>query len=126
MIVVDTSALIAVVLKEPDEPRCKVALMEADHLLISAATFAGALIVAARRGVAEDLDRLVADLSFEVMPVTPSVARRVAAAYGSWGKGIHPASLNYGDCFAYALAKEHDCPLLYVGNDFARTDIIAA
>ena len=60
---------------------------------------------------------------FDVAPVTPASARRIAQAYGTWGKGIHPASLNFGDCFAYEVAKEHGCRLLYVGDDFARTDI---
>ena len=55
--------------------------------------------------------------------VTPAAARRVAQAHARWGKGLHPASLNFGDCFAYALAAEHGCPLLYVGGDFAQTDI---
>jgi ribonuclease VapC len=48
------------------------------------------------------------------------------AIYENWGKGVHPAALNFGDCFAYEVAKEHECPLLYVGGDFARTDIEGA
>jgi len=55
--------------------------------------------------------------------VTPASARRIAQAYENWGKGAHPAALNFGDCFAYELAREHDCRLLYVGDDFSRTDI---
>jgi ribonuclease VapC len=55
--------------------------------------------------------------------VTPASARHVARAYERWGKGFHPAGLNFGDCFAYALAKEHSCPLLFVGKDFSKTDI---
>ena len=55
--------------------------------------------------------------------VTAVDARLVADAYECWGKGEHPASLNFGDCFAYALAKARDCPLLFVGNDFAQTDV---
>ena len=50
-------------------------------------------------------------------------ARQAGAAYRQWGKGFHPAGLNFGDCFAYALAKEQNCPLLFIGNDFSRTDI---
>jgi len=49
--------------------------------------------------------------------------RRIAEAYEQWGKGVHPAPLNFGDCFAYEVAKEHECALLYVGEDFSRTDI---
>jgi ribonuclease VapC len=55
--------------------------------------------------------------------VTPASARRIASAYERWGKGIAAAGLNFGDCFAYEVAKEHDCPLLYIGDDFARTDV---
>lgn len=60
------------------------------------------------------------------MPLTAASARRIAGAYGQWGKGVNPAALNFGDCFAYAVAAENDCPLLYVGNDFTRTDLQAA
>ena len=62
-------------------------------------------------------------LGFVVAPVTGAGARRVAQAYAAWGKGVHPAGLNFGDCFAYALAKDFDEPLLFVGRDFAHTDI---
>jgi ribonuclease VapC len=81
------------------------------------------LIVSARRGLAKDVAGLVASLNFTVAPVLEADARRVGEAHDRWGKGVHPAALNFGDCFAYALAKERDCPLLYVGNDFAQTDV---
>ncbi len=68
------------------------------------------------------MSRLIEELGFEIIDVTAGMARRVAAAYDQWGKGVHPA-LNFGDCFAYAVANERNCPLLYVGEDFARTDI---
>jgi ribonuclease VapC len=58
-----------------------------------------------------------------IVSVTPAAARRVGQAYEQWGRGVHPAALNFGDCFAYAVAKEHACRLLYVGDDFAKTDI---
>lgn len=66
---------------------------------------------------------LIAELGFEVVPVTSAAAPRIAQAYERWGKGVHPAGLNFGDCFAYAAAEEHACHLLYVGDAFARTDI---
>lgn len=69
------------------------------------------------------MKRLIAGLGFESVNVTSASARRSAQAYERWGKGVHPAALNFGDCFAYALAKEHGCRLLYVGEDFKRTDI---
>lgn len=74
----------------------------------------------------EELAALIEGLAFEVASVTPAAAPRIAAAYERWGKGRHPAALNFGDCFAYEAAKEHDCPLLYVGGDFAQTDIESA
>ena len=102
------------------------AIEEADQLLISAGTVAEALIVAARRNIGEEVGALISGLDFEIVSVTAASARRIADAYGRWGKGIHRASLNYGDCFAYDVATEHDCPLLYVGEDFAQTDIQSA
>ncbi len=57
--------------------------------------------------------------------MTPASARRIAQAYQRWGKGVHPASLNFGDCFAYEVAKERGCSLLYVGKDFEKTDVVA-
>ncbi|HZF96553.1 MAG TPA: type II toxin-antitoxin system VapC family toxin [Allosphingosinicella sp.] len=59
----------------------------------------------------------------EVVPLTEERARAAAEAYRTWGEGFHPAKLNFGDSFAYALAKEHDCPLLFIGNDFSKTDV---
>src|SRR5437879_309174 len=123
MIAVDTSALMAIVLNEPDADACVAALETDDDLLISAGTVAEALIVSARRNVGEEMERLIDGLGFEVVSVTPASARRIAQAYDSWGRGAHAAALNFGDCFAYEVAKEHGCRLLYVGADFAQTDI---
>ena len=126
MIAVDTSALMAIVLNEPEADACAAALEAEDRPLISAATVAEALIVAGRRNVREEIGRLIDGLGLEIVSVTPASAERVAAAYERWGKGVHPAALNFGDCFAYEVARAHDCRLLYVGEDFARTDIEAA
>ena len=123
MIAVDTSALMAILLNEPEADACITALATEADLLISAGTVAEALIVSARRGVGEAMTRLIDELGFEVVPVTAASARRMALAYAVWGKGINPAALNFGDCFAYTVAKEHGCRLLYVGGDFGRTDI---
>ena len=126
MIAVDTSALMAIMLNEPEADAC-VAILEAEeHLLISAGTVAEALIVGARRNVGEEIAQLIDGLGFEIVSLTPASARRVAQAYEQWGKGIHPAALNFGDCFAYEVAKEHGCRLLYVGEDFKQTDIESA
>ncbi|WP_375304393.1 type II toxin-antitoxin system VapC family toxin [Bradyrhizobium sp. A11] len=126
MIAVDTSALMAIVLDEPQANACIAALETADEILISAATAAESLIVAARRGVHEEMQNLIANLGFNVISVTRASAERVAQIYSRWGRGIHPAGLNFGDCFAYDVAKENGCALLYVGDDFAQTDITAA
>jgi len=121
--VVDTSALMAVLLNEPEADACVAALESEEALLISAGTMAEALIVAARRNLAEEMQQLIDGLGFEIVSVTAAVARRVAQAYENWGRGQHPAGLNFGDCFAYALASERNCRLLYVGEDFSKTDI---
>lgn len=126
MIVVDTSALMAILLREAQAEACMAALESADRLLISAGTLAEALIVARRRDLGDLLERMVAELGFDCVDVTPASARRVAAAYDLWGKGLHPAAVNFGDCFAYELAKSRGCPLLHVGADFARTDVASA
>lgn len=123
MIAVDTSALLALLLDEPEAAACAAVLESADRLVISAGTVAEALIVARHRNIGEEMNRLIVELGCEIIAVTPAAARRIALAHGKWGKGVHPAALNIGDCFAYDVAKQHDCPLLYVGNDFARTDI---
>lgn len=123
MIAVDTSALMAILLNESQAAACMAAL-EAEHeVCISAGTLAEALIVATMRNVGEEMAQLVDGLGFDIVVVTPASARRVAAAYARWGKGNHRAALNFGDCFAYEVAKHHDCPLLYVGRDFTRTDV---
>jgi ribonuclease VapC len=126
MIAVDTSALMAVVLGEEQADAC-VAVLEAEgEVAISAGTVAEALIVAARRNVADEMLKLIDGLGFDVVTVTAASARRIAAAYDRWGKGRHPASLNLGDCFAYEVAQSHDCRLLYVGDGFTRTDVKSA
>jgi ribonuclease VapC len=126
MIAVDTSALMTIVLNEPKAEPCAAALEAEDRLLISAGTVAEVLIVARRRNVGEEIARLIDGLGFEIVNVTPASAYRIAAAYETWGKGVHAASLNWGDCFAYEVAKAHGCPLLYVGEDFAQTDVAPA
>jgi ribonuclease VapC len=123
MIVVDTSALLAIVLGEAQSDACIEALQGDTEVLISAGTMAEALIVAAHRRVSGPMATLFERFDFEIVPVTPASASRIGKAYEQWGKGIHPAGLNFGDCFAYTLAKEHFCPLLYIGDDFSKTDI---
>ena len=125
MIVVDASALIAVVAEEPEAAACIAVLIDND-LIISAATLAEVLIVAKRTRLEPSLRALLEGLAMDVAEVDADFAERSALAYGRWGKGFHAAQLNYGDSFSYALAEMYDCPLLYVGDDFAQTDIRSA
>ena len=126
MIAVDTSALMAIALGEAEADACMRVLEVETEVVISAGTLAEALIVAARRNVVEEVRRLIDGLGLDIVSVTPASARRIAAAYARWGRGVHPAGLNFGDCFSYEVAKEHSCPLLYVGEDFSRTDLEGA
>jgi ribonuclease VapC len=126
VIAVDTSALMAIALGEAEGDACIRVLETETEIVISAGTVAEALIVAARRNVGEEMTRMVNGLGFEIVSVTPAAARRVAAAYARWGRGAHPAGLNFGDCFSYEVAKERSCPLLYVGDDFSKTDLESA
>jgi ribonuclease VapC len=126
MIAVDTSALMAIALGEGEADACIRVLETETEIVISAGTVAEALIVAARRNVAEEVSRLIDGLGFEIVSVTPASARRIAAAYMRWGRGAHPAGLNFGDCFSYEIAKERACRLLYVGDDFSKTDLESA
>lgn len=125
MIALDSSALIEVVAEQPMADACADVLLRSD-LVISAATLAEALIVSRRKKVARQLDQLIELLRLDVEDVDAAFAQRAAFAYARWGKGFHPADLNYGDSFSYALAEMYGCPLLYVGNDFAQTDIRSA
>ena len=123
MIAVDTSALMAIILGEAEADACINVLEAETEVLISAGTVAEAMIVAARRNVAEEMASMIDGLGFNVVTVTAASARRVAQAYERWGKAMHAAGLNFGDCFAYEVAKEHSCGLLFVGGDFSKTDV---
>jgi len=129
-VIVDTSALMAILRLEPEARRLLDALKAADRRAISAATLVEAGIVAEAR-VGEqggrDLDAVLARLKIEVLSLTQSHAAYARRAYRRYGKARgHPARLNFGDCFAYALAKATGESLLFKGDDFSLTDIEAA
>ncbi len=126
MIAVDTSALMAIVLDEPEAQACRRAIAIDQPRIMSAVTLAEALIVAGRRGLAPRLAAALEVVNADIMPATAQVAARVSEVYGRWGKGAHPARLNLVDCFAYDAAKTNGCPLLYVGDDFVQTDVASA
>jgi ribonuclease VapC len=126
LIVIDTSALMAIALAEPDADRAMDVLRRSDRIAMSAGTLAEALIVASRRDRRRSILRLVEDMTVEIVPVDAAEAQAAASAHDRWGRGVNPAGLNFGDCFAYSLAKARGWPLLYIGRDFARTDIAPA
>jgi ribonuclease VapC len=126
MIVVDTSALMAIVMKEVSADACSDCRAFADDVLISAGTLMEALIVSRGRDRQKQMEELLVAVAPQVIALTEALARRAANACRTWGKGFHRAALNFGDCFAYALAKERDCSLLFVGKYFAATDISIA
>ena len=127
--VVDTSALLAILEGESTAQRLVDALSAADAIRVSAGTALEAGIGGeARRGEAggRELDLLLHRLRADVVSVTAEHVEIARDAYRRYGKGHHPAALNFGDCFAYALASALGEPLMFVGNDFARTDVEAA
>jgi ribonuclease VapC len=129
MIVVDTSALIAILDREPDAALYAEAIAEADSPLISAATLLELHVVMLNRhgGRAGQLvDRLIQDAGFQIEHFTAQHLELAREAYARYGKRRNSAGLNYGDCFSYALAKATGLPLLFKGKDFSKTDLLAA
>lgn len=130
MIVVDTSALVAIFLDEPERARFLAIIETADKVLISVPTaLETKMVVHGRRGerAVVLVDDLLRQPPFELTAAGPAELAAAYAAFVAYGKGSgHPAGLNYGDVFSYALAKVRQLPLLYKGNDFAQTDIRCA
>ncbi|MGH8898051.1 MAG: type II toxin-antitoxin system VapC family toxin [Egibacteraceae bacterium] len=128
--IVDTSALIAILRDEPDAEIYAQALAAADNPQISAANYLETAIVidASKEPIASrHVDDLVAAAGLAIEAVTADQAKVARAAYRDFGRGSgHPAQLNFGDCFAYALAKSTGQPLLFKGDDFRHTDILPA
>jgi ribonuclease VapC len=127
--IVDTSALLAVLLWEPEAARFVEAMNSAPALRLSVASYLEAAVFVERHGDQirrAMLDAFLDEFSFQLEPVSVEQARVARQAYQWFGKGLHPAGLNYGDCFTYALAKVTREPLLFKGNDFNRTDLAAA
>ncbi|WP_342774481.1 type II toxin-antitoxin system VapC family toxin [Peteryoungia ipomoeae] len=123
---IDTSALMAILQEEEHGLACEKAIESARQRLISSATITECMIVASRRRLSVPMENLLSIAVTEIIDVTKARAEGAGFAYRTFGKNFHPAALNFGDCFSYATAKEFDCPLLYVGDDFARTDLRSA
>jgi ribonuclease VapC len=125
--IIDTSALAAIVFREADRDSYRQAIIQAPRRVISAATYVELSIVVDSRHdpvVSRSLDDLLTSLGIEVADLTADQARIARSAHRDFGRGSgHPARLNHGDCFSYALAKQTDEPLLWKGDDFGHTDV---
>jgi ribonuclease VapC len=129
--IVDSSAVVAILKPENEGPQFRQCLLSAvGQISISAANyFESAVVIDSNRNdaLSERLDGLISDFGIAITPVTQEQMLIARQAYRQFGKGSgHPAKLNFGDCFAYALAKETGQPLLFKGNDFAQTDLTSA
>jgi ribonuclease VapC len=128
--ILDTSALIALLRQEPESDAIgEVVLANRGKLRISAATYIEAGIVFDTNKdhrLADRLDALIQKFEIQIVPVAFEQARHARYAYRNFGKGNHPARLNFGDCFAYALSKATGEPLLFKGDDFGHTDVLPA
>ncbi|HWX45009.1 MAG TPA: type II toxin-antitoxin system VapC family toxin [Solirubrobacteraceae bacterium] len=126
--VLDSSAILAVLFDEPERRSFTLAIERDPKRTMSAANLLeSALLIEARRGEAagRELDLLLHRAAVRIVPVDAEQVEIARAAWRRFGKGRHPAALNFGDCFAYALAKSSGEPLLFKGEDFARTDLVA-
>jgi ribonuclease VapC len=124
--VLDTSALLAILQDEPERRAFNEAIEAADTRAMSIANFVEASIVIESRYGAEgirDLDLFIERAAIELVDVTLVQGHAARRAFARYGKGRHPAGLNFGDCFAYALATDRGEPLLYKGGDFDQTDV---
>lgn len=130
MIVIDTSALVAILNKKPERDRFLAIISEDDRPMISAVAFYETMLVIGARSGPEkltDLEDLIATAQAQIVPFDAEQALAAQRAYMRYGKGIDPnARLNLCDCASYALAKTLDAPLLYKGDDFAATDVVRA
>jgi ribonuclease VapC len=125
--ILDSSAVVAVVLSEPGSGELLACMKAADTLGIGAPTLAETLVVLARRldgDPTRRLRELLLELDVEVIPFGEEHSRAALRAYLRFGKGRHPAALNFGDCLTYSAAYVAKEPLLFVGNDFSKTDLV--
>lgn len=128
--VLDTSAVVAIIFDEPEREAFLMAFARSPHMAISAVTlYETCIVTAGKKGsplAARLVDSLISEFAVEIAPLDANGARAARDAYFRFGKGYHPASLNLVDCFAYSLAKTRDEPLLFKGDDFLKTDIVPA
>jgi len=126
--IVDSSAILAILFAEPDAEVFARAISDAQACKISAANFVEVAVVIeaqTKDNGSRQFDAFLRRAGIEIQPVTEDQAHMARQAYSDFGKGRHPAGLNFGDCFSYALAKATGEPLLFKGNDFSKTDVIS-
>ena len=129
MIVIDTSALVAIIRLEPEAEQFVQRMKTARARYLSASSYLEVFMVLAGASAnpsPQDLDFLLFQAGIQVVPFDDVQARLASEAFRRFGKGRHAAKLNYGDCFAYALAKVKGAPLLFKGDDFSQTDVDVA
>jgi ribonuclease VapC len=128
-VIVDSSALVAVLRKESGYVEINRAMRDSELVSIGAPTLVECVVVMGRTEGGQGIDALLClidDFGIEVLPFDKLHSELATVAFLDYGKGRHPARLNYGDCMTYAIARSADRPLLYTGDDFAQTDIQAA
>lgn len=130
MIAVDASALLAVLLEEPEAPEMATCITQAEQCCVSVSSVLEcSMKLQGLYGPARDgrLDVFLAEIRIEIVPIDLAQLAGARHAFGLYGKTMgHPARLNFGDCFSYALARSRNVPLLFKGNDFSQTDITPA
>ncbi|TCQ05477.1 ribonuclease VapC [Rhizobium sp. PP-F2F-G36] len=127
--VIDTSAIVAILRDEPEAARLEKALVSDPIRLVPATCVLEArMVMVSRRGehALAEIDLWLSKIEADILPVDADLVEVAIQAWLTYGKGRHPASLNFANCFSYALAKRADEPLLFIGTDFSRTDIEAA
>jgi len=129
VIVVDTSAIIAILYREAEFDQFVQLITDSDSCFLSAVSYFEASMVLIGRATPEagiELDSFLERVGIEFVPFDQEQAKRARDAFARFGRGRHPARLNFGDCVSYALAQERGLPLLYKGEDFAKTDVVSA
>ncbi|MCV3242076.1 ribonuclease VapC [Mesorhizobium robiniae] len=127
--VIDTSAIVAILRSEPEAARLERALVSDPIRLVPATCVLEArMVMVSRRGehALAEIDLWLHKIAVNIIPVDSELVDLATQAWLSYGKGHHPAALKFADCFSYALAKRSDEPLLFIGNDFSKTDVVAA
>ncbi len=127
MIAVDSSALVAIVLEEPESHRLMLALAQEEEVLLTTATWLETLMVVTVRASQRmaSLQALMEVVPHQYVAVDRELTEIAYAAFLKFGNGRHPAALNFGDCFSYALSKSRNLPLLFKGQDFSKSDLLA-